>query len=297
MKTVGSRVLRVKLDLGGGRSEILQFFDLQSLLGSLDQLCDRQNIPRSVREKLLVKIVTQLAVGESRSPAPPSKPPCSPSRAPIFSPPPAPLRTPLRTPLRRAQSPPARAFEPPPTVPSTPLKLKNSSSQATPLRGLTTSELGKNISMRRGVSVQTSPLSTNSSKVTCFLPRVSTVSEALSSKPQPPLSLTELETLPHSRLQSFCSNDLPRSINLYQSYHPPLELRPRRCHADEKIDSIFDKLDQKKIGKLGIENLDISALSSDELKMIEDFVLLVYSNGRHAWYDRWDLVKALAKTP
>lgn len=83
-----------------------------------------------------------------------------------------------------------------------------------------------------------------------------------------------------------CPNFYSQS-ELSNSFADPLDAKSR---------SIFGLLDRKGLGRIGIDNLDISALTSDDLSLIEGFVLLVYQTGRSASFSQKNLLDFLRKT-
>lgn len=106
------------------------------------------------------------------------------------------------------------------------------------------------------------------------------------------------ESIPQLHNLTFSSNllsakDSPCSQNLYSRSEFS---NPFADPLDAKSRSIFSILDRKGTGRIGIDNLDISALTSDELSLIEDFVLVVYRSGKAASFSQKNLLDFLRKT-
>ena len=293
--------MKVKIDLNQFESEMLHFSDLPSLITSLNGVCEKHGIKKAVKDKVLLKIISHLSVpqeaegrvkpkmertGSSQSVLKVEKQKVIEAQGRRSSE----LRQNLASSApKSAAKPQGRVGQLRPNV----WTLKRGSDTASPLITLQSSPVSQNVSEFKSATAKPSHFPESIEAQELF----KRSSLRRPQKPLPKFSASEVESLPQSQFQSFNSTaPQAKPFNLYKNFRAlPQKENLSNSGVPARIDKIFAKLDQKRSGKLNIDNFDICALSSEDLQFIQKFVLKVYASGKDSSYDKRDLLMCVSE--
>lgn len=294
MKLGGPKKMKVKVDLSQSESETLIFSDLSSLISSVNALCERHKLEVNTKERVLMKIISQL-FSHHKPPSENDKPDSQSGSPAVIRP----NSVQKQAPLHRASVDVKHRM----SLQATGKVAKPSSACGISVNHGRVEPPRQNIWSFRRSLIPAGPLIQfhNSKPNRSALSRPSSISnisdktsaaknarKSCENKLQK-FSLADLDSLPPSQFQSFSSQAPTHSF----AFHKRVPSTAEKFASQAKFDAIFAKLDQKKLGRIGINNLNIVSLSFEELQSIEMFVLEVYKNGKEKTYDKTDMIHAI----